>query len=481
MDYATKNILTQALRTLIYKVCCDPEGLWGKIPTVEYLGVNVPTPESLIRIIGPTMHQYVMFLPERIIQDSETGIRGLAEFQTLYQLLRQVPALEDINTQILESYTLNLLTSCVERNLNKESRGLLFEEHGKVRLYKTGFQPSVTEHCSNQIDELAQVAAATPTCTLYAPLHGFHIEQFGAHIDFEEGLSVVHAGEVPIRVLVVELRGKQQSYIRNGASHYLKVEFKPTTQDRNNRACFPEAAKGLAAFLAALRIEFRGWVTSANMTIDFNLPWLLPRYYVVDQNLPVGGLYNFRNTTESRKNVANRFKVLLHEAPSLACDPPDDAPLQYLVWALSQMDSRARASHETARAAAIFMAFDGLFGEDGHGEEKWTQYAKLLVRKDCWLGRRTHEYLREAYKVRNALFHEGRPPGDRAKNVLLPLLEDLVAITVRWILDSKDIQLFGKKAGFLRQLTNESPKCYCPRPPGRLPPELPWGTRTMDS
>jgi hypothetical protein len=134
-------------------------------------------------------------------------------------------------------------------------------------------------------------------------------------------------------------------------------------------------------------------------------------------------------------------------------------------------------THETERASAILMAFDGLFGVARHGCEKWEQHAKLLNRKDCWIRRQLSAYLREAYEVRNALFHEGRPPNERARNDVLPLLEDLIAIAIRWILDNVDIELFKTKAAFLDQLR---PHCYCPRPPGKLPAGSPWGIRTLE-
>jgi hypothetical protein len=63
----------------------------------------------------------------------------------------------------------------------------------------------------------------------------------------------------------------------------------------------------------------------------------------MDQNLPIGHLYSFRNVGETRKNVANRFEVLWKQVPSLARDPTDSEPFQYLIWALSQMNARARA------------------------------------------------------------------------------------------------------------------------------------------
>jgi hypothetical protein len=201
---------------------------------------------------------------------------------------------------------------------------------------------------------------------------------------------------------------------------------------------------------------------------------------VLDQNLPIGHLYSLRNVGETRKNVAHRFEVLWKQVPSLARDPTDSEPFQYLIWALRQMDARARATHETERAAAILMAFDGLFGVDGHGREKWAQHANLLIRKDCWIRRQLSTYLSDAYDVRNALFHEGRPPDERARNVLLPLLEDLIAIAIRWILDNVDIEIFKTKRAFLNQLIQQRPHCYCPRPPGKLSAGLPWGTRTLE-
>jgi hypothetical protein len=200
----------------------------------------------------------------------------------------------------------------------------------------------------------------------------------------------------------------------------------------------------------------------------------------MDQNLPIGHLYSFRNVGETRKNVANRFEVLWKQVPSLVRDPTDSEPFQYLIWALRQMDTRARATHETERAAAILMAFDGLFGVDRHGCEKWEQHAKLLIRKDCWIRRQLGAYLQEAYEVRNALFHAGRPPHERVRNVVLPLLEDLIAIAIRCILDNVDIALFKTKGAFLNQLIQQRPHCYCPRPPGNLPAGLPWGTRTLE-
>jgi hypothetical protein len=204
-----------------------------------------------------------------------------------------------------------------------------------------------------------------------------------------------------------------------------------------------------------------------------------PRYYVIDQNLPVGHLYSFRNVEETRKNIAKRFEVLWKHVPSLAKDPTDSEPFQYLIWALRQMDARARATHDTERASAIFMAFDGLFGVDRGRDNKWTEHAKLLIWRDCWIRRQLSTYLSDAYKARNALFHEGRPPNERARNVLLPLLEDLIAVAIGWILDNVDIELFKTKEEFLVQLKQQRPQCYCPRRPDTLRAGLPWGTRTL--
>lgn len=480
MTQTLREELTQALGALVHKVCCELEGPWGKVRVVESLWVRVPTPEVMVKFVGPSTLQHVLFLPEQLIQQTEPTVRGLTEFQTLYQSLRRIDELRDIGSGLLESHVLSMLATCVQTNLNRKLRSSATDAYGNVYLHQTGFESSIIEHCAEQIEELMQAATAPVVCTLYAPLHGFHIDDFGVHVDLAEGLSVLLEGEVPVRALIAELRGRHSSYVRNRASHYLRVMFHPTNRDRNNRACFPEAASAVAAFLAALRLEFRGGVASANVTIDFNLPWLSPRYYVMDQNLPIGHLYSFRNIGETRKNVANRFEVLWKQVPSLARDPTDSEPFQYLIWALSQMDARACATHETERASAILMAFDGLFGVDRHGCEKWEQHAKLLIRKDCWIRRQLGAYLREAYEVRNALFHEGRPPNERARNVVLPLLEDLIAIAIRWILDNVDIELFKTKGAFLDQLIQQRPHCYCPRPPGKLPTGLPWGTRTLE-
>jgi hypothetical protein len=481
MTQTLREELTQALRALVHKVCCKPEGLWGKVRMVKSLWVSAPTPEIMVKHGGWSTHtRTLLFLPEGLIQETESTIRELTEFQMLCQSLRRIDQLGDIAPEMLDSHALSMLATCVEINLNRELRASATDAYGNVHLLQTGFKLSILDHCGEQIDELMQVAAAPVICTLYAPLHGFHIEDFGVHVDFAEDLSVVLEGEVPLRVLIAELRGRDSFYVRNRASHYLRVMFHPTNRDRNNRACFPEAAAALAAFLAALRLEFRGWVASANVTIDFNLPWLPPRYYVIDQNVPIGGLYSFHNVAETRKNVANRFRVLRERLPSLAKDPTDSEPFQYLLWALRQMDATARATHETARASAILMSFDGLFGVENHGSEKWIQHAKTLIHRDCWIRRQLTKYLSDAYEVRNALFHEGRPPNERDRSVLLPLLEDLSAIAVRWILDSSYIEIFKTKSAFLDQLIRQRPNCYCPRPPGKLPTGLAWGTRTLE-
>ena len=446
---------------------------------VQSLWVSAPTPEIMVKHGSWSTHQrMLLFLPEGLIQQTEPTIRGLMEFQMLCQSLRRIDQLGDIAPEMLDSHALSMLATCVEINLNRELRALSIDAHGNVHLHQTGFKSSILDHCGEQIDELMQVAAEPVVCTLYAPLHGFHIDDFGVRVDFAEELSVVLEGEVPLRVLIAELQGRNSFYVRNRAVHYLRLTFHPMNRDRNNRACFPEAAAALAAFLAALRLEFRGWVASANVTIDFNLRWLSPRYYVVNQNLPIGLLYSFRSVDETRKNVANRFRVLWKHVPSLARDPTDSEPFQYLIWALRQMDVRARATHETERAAAILMSFDGLFGLGSRGS--WKQNAAHLIRENCWIRRRLAKDLSDAYEARNALFHEGRPPNERARNVLLPLLEDLTAIAIRWILDNVDIELLKTKNAFLDQLRRQRPSCYCPRPPGKLPAGLPWGTRTVE-
>jgi hypothetical protein len=478
MTQTPREELKRALRSLVHKVCCEPEGPWAKVRVVESLQVSVPTPEVMAKFVGPSTFQHVLFLPEGLIQETEPTIRELTEFQTLCQSLRRIDELRDIGSEIPDSHALRMLATCVEINLNRELRSLSIDSHGNVHLHQTGFKLSILDHCGDQVDELMQASAAPVVCTLYAPLHGFHIDD--VHVDFAEDLSVVLGGEVPLSVLIAELRGRHSSYVRNSPSHYLRVMFHPMNRDRNNRACFPEAAAAVAAFLAALRLEFRGWVASANVTIDFNLPWLSPRYYVIDQNVPIGGLYSFHNVVETRKNVANRFRVLWRQVPSLARDPIDSEPFQYLIWVLRQLDATARATHETARASAILMSFDGLFGVKNGGSSEWTQHAKPLIRNDCWIRRQLDKYLRDAYDVRNALFHEGRPQNEKARTVLLPLLEDLTAIAVRWILDSSYIEIFKTKNAFLDQLVRQRPNCYCPRPPGKLPTGLAWGTRTLE-
>src|SRR5262249_9327591 len=156
-------------------------------------------------------------------------------------------------------------------------RNLSMDAYGNVYLHQPGFASSILDHCAERIEALMQAIAAPVVGTLYAPLHGFDIDYWGVHIDFAPDVSVILQGEVPARVLRAESRGRNSSYVRNPATHYLRVVFQPMNRDRNNRACLPEAAHAVAAFLAALRLEFRGWVASANVTIDFNLPWLEPR------------------------------------------------------------------------------------------------------------------------------------------------------------------------------------------------------------
>jgi hypothetical protein len=141
-----------------------------------------------------------------------------------------------------------MLATCVETNLNRELRGSTTDAYGNVYLHQTGFESSIMDHCAEQIDELMQAAAAPAVCTLYATLHGFHIDAFGVHVDFAKGLSVVLEGEVAVRVLIAELRGKNSSYVRNRASHYLRVMFHPTNRDRNNRACFQKRRLRLRPF-----------------------------------------------------------------------------------------------------------------------------------------------------------------------------------------------------------------------------------------
>src|SRR5262245_6174509 len=46
--------LIQALRALVHKVCCEPEGPWGKVRVVESLPVCVPMPEVLVKFVGST-------------------------------------------------------------------------------------------------------------------------------------------------------------------------------------------------------------------------------------------------------------------------------------------------------------------------------------------------------------------------------------------------------------------------------------------
>jgi hypothetical protein len=194
---------------------------------VESLWVHVPTPEVMVRLVGPSTLQHVLFLPERLMQETEPTIRGLTEFQTLYQLLRQIDELQDIGSGLLESHVLSMLATCVETNLNRELRGSSTDAYGNVYLHQTGFESSIIDHGAEQIEELMQAAAAPVVCTLYAPLHGFHIDDFGVHVDFAKGLSVVLEGEVPGRVLIAELRGRDSFYVRNRASYYLRVMFIP--------------------------------------------------------------------------------------------------------------------------------------------------------------------------------------------------------------------------------------------------------------
>jgi hypothetical protein len=84
MTQTHRKELIQALRTLVHKVCCEPEGSWGKVRVVESLPVCVPIPEVLAQFVRSTTHsQLIFFLPERVMQETEPTIRGLTEFQPL--------------------------------------------------------------------------------------------------------------------------------------------------------------------------------------------------------------------------------------------------------------------------------------------------------------------------------------------------------------------------------------------------------------
>src|SRR5262245_35203952 len=198
MTQTHREKLTQALRALVHKVCCEPEGPWGKVRVAESLWIRVPTPEVMVKFVGPSTFQHVLFLPELLLQETQPTIRGLTEFQSLCQLLRRIDELLDIGSGLLESHVLSMLATCVETNLNRELRNSSIDAYGNVYLDQTGFESSIIDHCAEQIDELMQAAAAPVVCTLYVPLHGFHIDDFGVHVDFTKGLSVVLEGEVPV-------------------------------------------------------------------------------------------------------------------------------------------------------------------------------------------------------------------------------------------------------------------------------------------
>jgi hypothetical protein len=102
MTQILREELIQALRALVHKVCCEPEGPWGKVRVVASFWVHVPTPEVMVKLVGPSNLQHVLFLPERLIQETEPTIRGLTEFQTLCQSLRRIDELRDIDSGILE-------------------------------------------------------------------------------------------------------------------------------------------------------------------------------------------------------------------------------------------------------------------------------------------------------------------------------------------------------------------------------------------
>src|SRR5262249_48036554 len=133
--------LTLALRALVHKVCCEPEGPWGKVRVVESLPVCFPMPEVLVQVSGSTTQaQRVFFLAEQLIQETELTIRGLTEFQALFQSLRRSDELRDIGPEILESYVLSMLATYVETNLNRERRNLSIDDYGNVYLHQPGFE-----------------------------------------------------------------------------------------------------------------------------------------------------------------------------------------------------------------------------------------------------------------------------------------------------------------------------------------------------
>src|SRR4029453_6428012 len=102
MTQTLREELTQALEALVHKVCCEPEGPWGKVRVSESFWVRVPTPEVMVKFVGSSTLQHVLFIPEQLLQETEPTIRGLPEFQTLCQLLRRIDELRDIGSGLLE-------------------------------------------------------------------------------------------------------------------------------------------------------------------------------------------------------------------------------------------------------------------------------------------------------------------------------------------------------------------------------------------
>jgi hypothetical protein len=461
-----------ALSAFVQRACLNNASPLREQRAFEYFSVSVPLPDQLAQL-GPFGHSWRLALLDSTWQQHDAALRALPEYDALVQNLKEATELADILPCYLEEYGLTLLRDCIDDWLNTGPKSLSTD--GSVALLvEPAFDGGILGCCETVCRRLEASWRDQRHCVVYAPIEGLSAFQ-RLPLLIRADLDIVPDGMLPLSVLKAERKARRSYALRSGGTLHLRYALPGSVEGRNHSAPPASAAASVQAFLTALRFERRGWLAAPCCIVESNLPWLEVRDRVIDQNLPLGLLYDF-DTQVDVVSVGKTFEVLVQRLPSLAHVPKDGEPYHYLIWALQLLDQRSRTALATAQAANVFMAFDALFGVDRSADSKWVENAKYLVGRDCWAGRPLHSLIGEAYVVRCALFHEGHPPTSRGM-LLVALLEDLITFAARWILESIDDTRLTTKTGFHEALKEASPKKYCPRQLGAPIAGQPWGTR----
>lgn len=458
--------LKELFRTLFSKLIENPTAPLATIKKLQSIQIPIILPQNISDLLGSEINISERFEPitgslDRLQED----IKDWKELSEILKVFKEEPKINDLPAGFKEHMPTLIIKQIIQKYLDNFKLADFWGGYGSrtpegITYWRSEnpiYNERILTYCEEIIEEYERNFIKEKVCTICISLQRLIVSPPQNLIVINDNTRLVHISQLRTAIIRKILDDCRSYHIRGGVEYFALHEFKSKQDNRLGFGNGLEVNELTRRFLTALRLTVQGWVAIPLVIEYCNLPWLEPRSYCFNQNLPLAGFCNFETLPETINLLKHYHGILNDGTLQLTVDSTIEKPFTYLIWAIRQFDHMTESLNDSTRASHLFMAIEALYGEKDNSANSWKDLPIKLFRQDTKGYEIIGKVMGEAYKCRLKLFHEGITPPERFFKYHYSFIYNIIIETIKWILENKKQNINSRK-DFIEYLRKHRPQ-----------------------